>query len=166
MKEVDAEQEGTRPGEFERDRQRTIELMRAFAAPDASCAAFIPIFGEMSRAEWMKWGLGTWIIIFGSSAASRREGVMPIHQEMHHSARVGWLRAAVLGANDGLISTSSLIVGVVSALLATRHDVLLAGLAGTVAGALSMAAGEYVKRELAIRHRSGRHRARASRAAG
>ncbi len=69
---------------------------------------------------------------------------MPIHQEMHHSARVGWLRAAVLGANDGLISTSSLIVGVVSASLATRHDVLLAGLAGTVAGALSMAAGEYV----------------------
>ncbi len=69
---------------------------------------------------------------------------MPIHQEMHHSARVGWLRAAVLGANDGLISTSSLIVGVASASLASRHDVLLAGLAGMVAGALSMAAGEYV----------------------
>ncbi|MBP8275228.1 MAG: DUF1569 domain-containing protein [Acidobacteria bacterium] len=57
MKEVDAEQEGTRPGEFERDRQRTIELMRAFAAPDASCVRH-PIFGEMSRAEWMKWGFG------------------------------------------------------------------------------------------------------------
>lgn len=66
------------------------------------------------------------------------------HGEFHRSDRIGWLRASVLGANDGLISTSSIIVGVASSALASRHDVLLAGLAGGVAGALSMAAGEYV----------------------
>ena len=65
------------------------------------------------------------------------------HDEPHRSGRAGWLRAAVLGANDGLISTSSLIVGVAAA-EAARGPVLLAGLAGLVAGALSMAAGEYV----------------------
>ena len=69
---------------------------------------------------------------------------MTIHGEFHRSDRIGWLRASVLGANDGLISTSSLIVGVASSALASRHDILLAGLAGGVAGALSMAAGEYV----------------------
>ena len=63
--------------------------------------------------------------------------------ELHRSGRIGWLRAAVLGANDGLISTSSLIVGVASA-EPTRSAVLLAAVAGLVAGALSMAAGEYV----------------------
>ena len=65
------------------------------------------------------------------------------HDEPHRSGRAGWLRAAVLGANDGLISTSSLVVGVAAA-EAARGPVLLAGLAGLVAGALSMAAGEYV----------------------
>jgi VIT1/CCC1 family predicted Fe2+/Mn2+ transporter len=65
------------------------------------------------------------------------------HRETHLSARTGWLRAAVLGANDGLISTSSLIVGVAAA-QAAREPVLLAATAGLVAGALSMAAGEYV----------------------
>lgn len=65
------------------------------------------------------------------------------HAERHRNQRIGWLRAAVLGANDGLISTSSLIVGV-SAADASAHSVMLAGLAGLVAGALSMAAGEYV----------------------
>jgi len=65
------------------------------------------------------------------------------HPERHPGERVGWLRAAVLGANDGLISTSSLLVGMASA-EATRDPVLLAGVAGLVAGALSMAAGEYV----------------------
>lgn len=69
---------------------------------------------------------------------------MAIHGEFHRSDRIGWLRASVLGANDGLISTSAIIVGVASAAFATPHDVLLAGLAGGVAGALSMAAGEYV----------------------
>jgi VIT1/CCC1 family predicted Fe2+/Mn2+ transporter len=67
----------------------------------------------------------------------------PAHIEGHRSANTGWLRAAVLGANDGLISTSSLVVGVASAGMAS-HEVLLSGLAGMVAGALSMAAGEYV----------------------
>lgn len=65
------------------------------------------------------------------------------HRERHNSDRIGWLRAAVLGANDGLISTSGLIVGV-SAANASSHSVLIAGLAGLVSGALSMAAGEYV----------------------
>lgn len=65
------------------------------------------------------------------------------HQEMHKSHRTGWLRAAVLGANDGIVSTASLIIGVASA-HAARGDILLAGVAGLVAGAMSMAAGEYV----------------------
>src|SRR6476659_8946386 len=65
------------------------------------------------------------------------------HGERHRSARIAWLRAAVLGANDGIVSTASLVVGVAAA-AATRHDVLIAGVAGLVAGALSMAAGEYV----------------------
>src|SRR5512138_3471552 len=65
------------------------------------------------------------------------------HREFHRTAHIGWLRAAVLGANDGLISTSSLVVGVAAAEVA-RGPVLIAALAGLVAGALSMAAGEYV----------------------
>ena len=65
------------------------------------------------------------------------------HRERHRSERIGWLRAAVLGANDGIVSTASLVVGVAAA-AATRHEVLVAGVAGLVAGALSMAAGEYV----------------------
>lgn len=67
----------------------------------------------------------------------------PLHRETHLVDRIGWLRAGVLGANDGLISTASLIVGVAAA-ATTRSDVLLAGVAGLVAGAMSMAAGEYV----------------------
>lgn len=65
------------------------------------------------------------------------------HREWHRTERIGWLRAAVLGANDGIVSTASLVVGVAAA-EATRHEVLVAGVAGLVAGALSMAAGEYV----------------------
>jgi len=66
-----------------------------------------------------------------------------LHKESHLMERIGWLRAAVLGANDGIISTASLILGVASA-AASRNDVLLTGVAGLVAGAMSMAAGEYV----------------------
>lgn len=65
------------------------------------------------------------------------------HRENHLLERTGWLRASVLGANDGIISTASLILGVVSA-GGTRHDALVAGVAGLVAGAMAMAAGEYV----------------------
>lgn len=65
------------------------------------------------------------------------------HPEQHRTQHIGWLRASVLGANDGLISTSSLVVGVAAAQTA-RDPVLLAALAGLVAGALSMAEGEYV----------------------
>ncbi|MGR9087193.1 MAG: VIT1/CCC1 transporter family protein [Gammaproteobacteria bacterium] len=66
-----------------------------------------------------------------------------LHNEIHRSHRVGWLRAAVLGANDGIISTASLIVGI-AASKASHGDIVLAGVAGLVAGAMSMAAGEYV----------------------
>lgn len=65
------------------------------------------------------------------------------HTEKHRTHRIGWLRAAVLGANDGIVSTASLIVGVAAA-EASRNSVLVAGMAGLVAGAMSMAAGEYV----------------------
>lgn len=65
------------------------------------------------------------------------------HGEWHKSSRIGWLRAAVLGANDGIVSTASLVIGVASA-GASRSAVLIAGTAGLVAGAMSMAAGEYV----------------------
>ena len=65
------------------------------------------------------------------------------HREQHRAERIGWLRAAVLGANDGIVSTASLVVGV-AASGASRGAVLVAGVAGLVAGAMSMAAGEYV----------------------
>ena len=65
------------------------------------------------------------------------------HDERHRSAHIGWLRAAVLGANDGLISTASLVIGVASS-GSGRAAILIAGVAGVVAGAMSMAAGEYV----------------------
>ncbi len=65
------------------------------------------------------------------------------HHEVHRSHRIGWLRASVLGANDGIVSTSSLIIGVAAANTA-QSAIVLAGLAGLVAGAMSMAAGEYV----------------------
>jgi VIT1/CCC1 family predicted Fe2+/Mn2+ transporter len=69
---------------------------------------------------------------------------MPAGQkERHRTGRIGWLRAAVLGANDGILSTSSLVLGV-AATHATHSNVLVAGVAGLVAGAMSMAAGEYV----------------------
>ncbi len=69
---------------------------------------------------------------------------MPVgNKELHRTGRIGWLRAAVLGANDGILSTSSLVLGVAAA-HATRSNVLVAGVAGLVAGAMSMAAGEYV----------------------
>jgi VIT1/CCC1 family predicted Fe2+/Mn2+ transporter len=66
-----------------------------------------------------------------------------LHWERHRTSRIGWLRAAVLGANDGIVSTASLVLGVAAA-EGTRSSVLVAGVAGLVAGAMSMAAGEYV----------------------
>src|SRR5512135_1942377 len=69
---------------------------------------------------------------------------MPIsHREHHRSEHIGWLRAAVLGANDGIVSTASLVLGVAAA-HGTHSGILIAGVAGLVAGAMSMAAGEYV----------------------
>jgi len=65
------------------------------------------------------------------------------HHELHRTERIGWLRAAVLGANDGIVSTASLVVGVAAA-NASRENILVAAVAGLVAGAMSMAAGEYV----------------------
>ena len=66
-----------------------------------------------------------------------------LHIERHRTERIGWLRAAVLGANDGIVSTASLVAGVAAA-HAASNDILVAGVAGLVAGAMSMAAGEYV----------------------
>jgi VIT1/CCC1 family predicted Fe2+/Mn2+ transporter len=72
------------------------------------------------------------------------EARVPVrHKERHHTGQMGWLRAAVLGANDGILSTASLVLGVAAA-HGTRSNVLVAGVAGLVAGAMSMAAGEYV----------------------
>jgi VIT1/CCC1 family predicted Fe2+/Mn2+ transporter len=71
------------------------------------------------------------------------ELTLPTHPEQHRTQRIGWLRAAVMGANDGIVSTASLIVGVAAA-ETSRSNVLVAGVAGLVAGAMSMAAGEYV----------------------
>lgn len=67
----------------------------------------------------------------------------PVQKELHFTHRIGWLRAAVLGANDGIVSTAALVVGVAAA-ESTRNSILIAGIAGLVAGAMSMAAGEYV----------------------
>jgi VIT1/CCC1 family predicted Fe2+/Mn2+ transporter len=66
-----------------------------------------------------------------------------LHFERHYSDRIGWLRAAVLGANDGIVSTASLVVGIAAANVG-RAELLIAAIAGLVAGAMSMAAGEYV----------------------
>ena len=68
---------------------------------------------------------------------------LPPHKERHRTEHIGWLRAAVLGANDGIVSTASLVVGVAAA-GATHASIMLTGIAGLVAGAMSMAAGEYV----------------------
>src|SRR5674476_973767 len=69
---------------------------------------------------------------------------MPVsHGERHRTKRIGWLRASVLGANDGILSTASLVLGVAAA-HATHGNVLVAGIAGLTAGSMSMAAGEYV----------------------
>jgi hypothetical protein len=85
-----------------------------------------------------------------------------VQQELHRSGRAGWLRAAVLGADDGVVSTASLVLGVAAA-AASGNAVLLAGVAGLVAGATSMAAGEYVSVSSHGR-RSGRHQPGATRA--
>src|ERR1700687_2006078 len=74
---------------------------------------------------------------------SRSSGMFVRHRERHRTGRTGWLRASVLGANDGLLSTASLVLGVAAA-HATHSNVLVAGIAGLVAGSMSMAAGEYV----------------------
>jgi VIT1/CCC1 family predicted Fe2+/Mn2+ transporter len=88
------------------------------------------------------WHYNDWIIL-GIFHFHGRAGMPRIHKEQHRMERIGWLRAAVLGANDGILSTASLIVGVAAA-HAARSNVLLAGIAALVAGAMSMAAGEYV----------------------
>lgn len=74
---------------------------------------------------------------------STSAGVVSQAREGHRSERIGWLRAAVLGANDGIVSTASLLIGIAAA-QADRPQILVAGVAGLVAGAMSMAAGEYV----------------------
>lgn len=80
---------------------------------------------------------------FGGSRIYKGTGMSARHKELHRTERIGWLRAAVLGANDGILSTASLVLGVAAAHTA-HSNVLVAGVAGLVAGAMSMAAGEYV----------------------
>ena len=84
------------------------------------------------------------------------------HTERHRTDRIGWLRAAVLGANDGIVSTASLVVGVAAA-SASHGSILLTGVAGLVAGAMSMAAGEYVSVHSQADTEEGRPVARARR---
>ncbi|MEZ5717745.1 MAG: VIT1/CCC1 transporter family protein [Burkholderiaceae bacterium] len=87
----------------------------------------------------------------------------PLHaafrSRRHRTDRIGWLRAAVLGANDGIVSTASLVVGVAAA-QASPSTILMTAVAGLVAGAMSMAAGEYVSVHSQADYRKGRHRAR------
>src|SRR5664280_1158311 len=79
-----------------------------------------------------------------NSSQIRKASSMPVgNDERHRTKRTGWLRAAVLGANDGILSTSSLVLGVAAA-HANQSSVMITGVAGLVAGAMSMAAGEYV----------------------
>jgi len=82
-------------------------------------------------------------MVGGGSSIKGEAGIPVGPRERHRIGRIGWLRAAVLGANDGIVSTASLVLGVASA-GATHDNVLVAGVAGLVAGAMSMAAGEYV----------------------
>jgi vacuolar iron transporter family protein len=82
--------------------------------------------------------------VVSSGSQIEKASMMLVHnKERHRTGRIGWLRAAVLGANDGILSTSSLVLGVAAA-HATHSNVLVAGVAGLVAGSMSMAAGEYV----------------------
>lgn len=83
------------------------------------------------------------------------------HRERHRTQNIGWLRAAVLGANDGIVSTASLVIGVAAA-NATHSSILVAAVAALVAGAMSMAAGEYVSVKFSVRYRASRHQSRAS----
>lgn len=78
-----------------------------------------------------------------SSASRGLRMPRTVHTERHFTYRVGWLRASVLGANDGIVSTAALVVGVAAA-GTERHGLFVTGLAGLVAGAMSMAAGEYI----------------------
>ena len=89
-------------------------------------------------------GVGSVIGNIGPVAERRLFNLPSVkHPENHMTHRIGWLRAAVLGANDGIVSTASLVIGVTAA-QGTKSAILIAGMAGLVAGAMSMAAGEYV----------------------
>lgn len=95
--------------------------------------------------EWPGWPLAlpAWTQNRGKNRQKALHPMSRLHAENHLVSRIGWLRAAVLGANDGIVSTASLIIGVATANV-TAANVLVAGAAGLVAGAMSMAAGEYV----------------------
>ena len=99
-----------------------------------------PYAGKLARTVLRERGDGDIALLPGAEYVW---GKPVTHHEIHRSHRIGWLRASVLGSNDGIVSTSSLIIGVAAA-NAAQSDIILAGLAGLVAGAMSMAAGEYV----------------------
>jgi hypothetical protein len=96
---------------------------------------------DTSRAATLLWHGSC--AVTATESKNKIQGDIIHHREFHRSARIGWLRAAVLGANDGTISVASLVVGVAVA-GASRGTILLTGVAGLLAGAMSMAAGEYV----------------------
>lgn len=83
------------------------------------------------------------VLLLNVTDDQSRKNYLRARKEQHRTGRIGWLRAAVLGANDGIVSTASLVVGVAAA-DATHANIMIAGVAGLVAGAMSMAAGEYV----------------------
>ena len=112
-------------------------LRQNFASGFGAAATFCSAFKLKSRLLPLPESI---LLPAASEEASR---IYVGSKKRHRTARTGWLRAAVLGANDGILSTSSLVLGVAAA-HATRNNLLVAGLAGLVAGAMSMAAGEYV----------------------
>jgi VIT1/CCC1 family predicted Fe2+/Mn2+ transporter len=95
------------------------------------------------KAQVIRLNLSHWREWRKSSASEMPSGTAIAHHERHRSQRTGWLRAAVLGANDGVVSTASLLLGV-SAAHASRRGILVTGVSGLAAGAMAMAAGEYV----------------------
>src|SRR6202790_3112927 len=106
-----------------------------------------PYSSFTSAHRLQRWPIGdcSKLLMCGLPSQIKEASRMPAagNKERHRTGRIGWLRAAVLGANDGILSTSSLLLGVAAA-HATHSNVLVAGVAGLVAGAMSMAAGEYV----------------------
>src|ERR1035438_4318530 len=103
----------------------------------------VPVCNSARWQSFNRQPIAAWPAVSNSLRIKKASSMPAGNVEHHRTQRIGWLRAAVLGANDGILSTSSLVLGVAAA-HANHHSVLVAGVAGLVAGAMSMAAGEYV----------------------